>query len=195
MLEFEKKIMLSELEYVFLKDTLFENNDSVEHTNYYYDTNDFQMNDLGITCRVRESNGIFIPTIKEHCKNGTDCSVEHSYSMNTMQDVFIKEMSLSYQGNMHTFRNVICNQKNQIAIDKNIYLGVVDYELEVEYEYGYEGSAIFELRKIANDLCLANLCVSPEEFLSRIGQNDNKSKRFFARKNDSNKQNICETAQ
>lgn len=54
MLEFEKKVLLSEPEYRFLKENRYRAGKTAVQVNHYYDTDDFALSGQGITCRIRE---------------------------------------------------------------------------------------------------------------------------------------------
>ena len=58
MLEFEKKVLLSEPEYRFLKENRYRAGKTAVQVNHYYDTDDFALSRQGITCRIREKNGV-----------------------------------------------------------------------------------------------------------------------------------------
>lgn len=182
MLEFEKKILLSEEEYnllscFFSKDT----DNSNLHINYYYDTNTFDMNKKGITCRVRRKNGKLEATVKSHCGNKTECSVEISVDVNNQFQVECFEiMGLKLQGSLVTNRNEIYNDGIcQAVLDCNFYLDRVDYELEIEYLQGNEKNAEQLLEEIAKVLLYGKLITSVEEFYRRTEYSKSKSERFF----------------
>lgn len=64
MLEYEKKVLLTEAEYTCLKKLANDPSLTATQINHYFDTDDFAMNQKGITCRVRLKNGMYQPTIK-----------------------------------------------------------------------------------------------------------------------------------
>lgn len=78
MLEFEKKVLLTQREYDFLLYRKQEAPPGRIQINHYYDTDDFEWNRLGITCRIRERKGKFEATIKAHRSGAGECSVETS---------------------------------------------------------------------------------------------------------------------
>ena len=55
MLEFEKKALLSAEAYALLRRSAV--SEPQMQTNYYYDTEDFLLHRLDVTCRVREKEG------------------------------------------------------------------------------------------------------------------------------------------
>lgn len=184
MLEFEKKVMLTQKEYEFLKNHRYAASKNTVQVNYYYDTDDFELNRKGITCRIREKNGLCMATIKEHRLNGSDCSVENAQTVNDRYDnsIFIN-MGLSYQGSLETLRGThVLSAGVKVMLDRNAYLGAVDYELEIEYDRESEKLAKEELDWIASELVQSGMLSSLEGFSTRIGHGKNKSERFFRRK-------------
>ncbi len=183
MLEYEKKIMLTADEYNTIG--LIRSNDSLPkiQTNYYFDTDDLSMNDKGITCRIRAKDGKFIATIKNHGGKNPDCSVEDNLVEMTEFDTKIFDtLRLRYQGELVTRRASIHKDNNcEVVIDKNTYGGVTDFELEIEYCEGSEKEAQALLESIAEELVIAKVLTSKDEFLNRVGQCKSKSQRFFER--------------
>ena len=134
MVEFEKKYILTKDEY----ERLFKiYKDCKEYTqvNYYYDTDDYAYNKKGITCRIRKKGNKFKATIKNHSTGKTFCSVEKSMSVkNELDDRLFKDLGVSLQGYLTTERKEITTGYGiTIFLDKNTYIGIIDYELEIEY--------------------------------------------------------------
>ena len=186
MLEFEKKVILSENEYEFLKTHLYAACKNNVQVNHYYDTHDFELNRKRITCRIREKNGVCTATVKEHRLQGTCCSVENFRAVKDRYDdsLFLK-MGILYQGSMETLRSTYELQPGiKIMLDRNSYLGTVDYELEIEYEKEYEYLADAELERIISELTEHKIPCDSVNFRNRIGSGSNKSARFFSRKGE-----------
>lgn len=185
MFEFEKKIMLTKAEYDRLVEC-FPNAFSAAQVNYYYDTDDYALNRIGVTCRIREKNGKYKATIKDHRAQKTDCSIERSTIIaNRFDDELFKNMNIALQGELKTERICIAAQDGiKIAIDKNKYLDVVDHELEIEYSDGHENEALKLLDRIS--FLLGYIIGSSEQnnFSERINAGKTKSGRFFARKSE-----------
>lgn len=175
MLEFEKKQLLTQTEYECLFELI--KNDSVAflQTNYYYDTEDFKMHHSGITCRIREKNGIFTATVKKHRTKDRECSVEHSKSVQNTQDTtFFGEPTLKLHGTLQTYR-IVWNpcEGIEVALDRNCYLDFTDYELEIEY--------VPAMKREAEEL-LNRLPIFQNRHRTTCLHNGlNKSARFFAR--------------
>lgn len=184
MLEFEKKVLLSEPEYRFLKENRYRAGKTAVQVNHYYDTDDFALSRQGITCRIREKNGVCTATVKEHQQTWADCSVENSRSVkDRYDDLLFRNMKLRYQGSLETVRTIYFLHKGiSVMLDKNSYLGTTDYELEIEYVRDAEVLARKELDGVIADLVRSRIAANEKTLRLRIGQGGNKSARFFRRK-------------
>ena len=184
MLEYEKKILLTEEEYTAIVNVMCKGVLPERQVNYYFDTDNLSMNKKGITCRIREKSGLFETTIKKHNLRHPECSAEDNLVVTTTLNTKpLEEMGLSFQGMLITDRIVICiDAICDLVIDRNTYLGYTDYELEVEYRESSRGYAQVVLENIANLLVREKIKVAKEEVLGRVGQGKNKSQRFFERK-------------
>ena len=181
MLEYEKKILLTYKEYQMLMAIFNDNAKSVVQRNYYYDTDDFSMNKQGITCRIREKNGIYTATVKKHNWNGLDCSFEKSETVLDEYDTnAFSDMNVRFQGYLETHRNVLYSDNDlEIVLDRNTYLGIEDYELEIEYSKGKKDYAEFKLRYMAYKLRDMDSTFDVLKFCNRTQTVMNKSERFF----------------
>lgn len=183
MQEREKKIQLTAKEYAVLLCSL--NGEAVHavQTNYYYDTDDFIMNKTGTTCRVREKNGKYKATVKKH-SFGTECSEEKSFEVS--KEVYLnvfKDIGLGLQGILVTDRTVLHQDKYcQMVADCNTYLGVTDYELEIEYACGYEKAAKALLLYCVEILKSNIKDFDENKFLESVGKGLSKYQRFFKEK-------------
>lgn len=182
MLEFEMKFMLSPIEYGILCRAF--NAPNYTQTNYYYDTQDLFYNRKGITCRIREKGKKYKATIKEHRLNTHNCSAEKTIEVKNEYDVSLFEgMNLLLQGKMQTLRKDIPMPNGiRIAVDKNIYLGAEDYELEIEYDPAFENLCKDTLHTIVVILSEQGVASSMEDFYDRMQHSRTKSERFFAQK-------------
>ncbi len=183
MLEYEKKVLLTEDEYAVLADQC--RGISVEsQTNYYFDTDDFYMNRKGITCRIRAKNGKYKTTIKNHSISGLHCSMEVDLCEGPeYNSKFYEVLGLHFQGELVTTRIILYKDAFcEAVLDQNAYLGHRDYELEVEYIQGCEDRALDYLKSVAECLVAANLADSVDSFLLRVEKDNTKSERFFKRK-------------
>lgn len=183
MLEYEKKIMISENEYRDIIDMIGKKITVSTQSNYYFDTTDNLMNKRGITFRIRSKDGKYIATIKNHNCDNVDCSIEENISERTEFDPkSFDAFGLQYKGVLLTERIVIFKDLNcEMVLDRNVYLGHVDFELEVEYSNGNEAKAMLLLNSIAETLVVMEKLDNVNSFLKRINANEYKSRRFFAR--------------
>lgn len=182
MLEFEKKFMLSPEEYRILYQAF----DAPVHTqtNFYYDTQNLFYNSQGITCRIRAKGGRYKATIKEHRLHTSLCSEERVMVVKDEYDTSLfTGMNLLLQGKLQTVRKTV-NMPGGVclALDRNLYLGMVDYELEMEYDPQFEISCDDALHIITRVLSEQGLTSSEEEFYNRMKCSRTKSERFFAQK-------------
>lgn len=180
MLEYEKKIPLTEGEYCKLMKLEGEGKLRFTQTNYYYDADDLKMNMQGITCRIREKNGKYKATIKAHKQENKECSIEKTKeALNKYDDSLFSGMHLRLQGSLITERVLLySNNGCEVVLDKNTYLGMTDYELEVEYLPEYEDHATELIYRYISFLYPLKLCML---ILSqRVSMS--KSERFFERK-------------
>ena len=181
MIEHEKKVLLSKCEYMCILNDVYEFGEEQIHINHYYDTDSFGYNDLGITCRVREKKGVYIATVKQHGAPET-ASEKSSYVKNEKDNSLFEGMNVKYFGSMKTERRETTPCKGvTIVLDRNEYLDTVDYELEIEYEAGYEKFAESLLDATATALFYGGLTEYREDIISRANTGPNKSQRFFRR--------------
>lgn len=146
----------------------------VVQINYYYDTYDNVLNDKNITVRLRQERNNIKWQIKKHGKrsekNGV-LSVSDEYT-GTTNDI-PKTISVSgINEDLHLKGNLITERKvygfghdSKICFDISMYLGRVDYEVEIEYSYCDKDIAHI----IVNEIEAKNYSAIP------------KSKRFFKR--------------
>ena len=183
MLEFEKKVLLTPEEYQGLLRLANDNTARIVQTNYYYDSDQLDMNRQGITCRIREKNGRYKATVKNHEAKERECSVENAKEVQSPLDVsFFQGMNVNLQGYLTTTRTVLYAGKGlEVVLDENTYLGTQDFELEIEYTCDNANHADFVLRLLAvllhgpeKDGGAAGFCVH-----TRFSQS--KSERFFER--------------
>ena len=107
--------------------------------NYYYDTDGNTLNKKDITVRVRQEHDSLKWQIKRHA---TKCgalfsSDEYCGKLDSLPSIIklngIKE-DLILKGSLVTERRTICfGASGMLCFDLNMYLGVIDYEIEVEY--------------------------------------------------------------
>jgi len=123
--------------------------------NYYYDTPDWELDRLGITLRVRHKEDSLSVELKRKIESERHLNVSQELSDKIDKlPLVLKADQLSWrdipggydefalQGSLVTER-VSCAIKDglRIDLDKNFYLGIVDYEVEIEYESNLEKEA------------------------------------------------------
>ena len=136
-IELEKKLMIDRSIYEFLV-SCFEANapKHIRHINYYYDTNEEYLRQDNITCRIRQKEDKLIGTIKKHCfVNGCPQNTEETFSVKNLPACFeVMQQIVILKGSMVTDRTEIQLSADMLLVlDKNTYLGTVDYELEIEF--------------------------------------------------------------
>lgn len=182
MIEREKKVLLTEQEYNCLFAVLSRLGKTITQINRYFDTVDLQNHMCGITYRVREKDGVYTATVKQHCFGSCDCSQEQSFSVDDPYDISPFQMDrLIYQGMLVTERTKWSSEDGvQICLDKNMYLETTDYELEIEYEN--EEMAKMWMQRIAAIMAADGVLCLQFELFSRAERAESKSNRFFERK-------------
>lgn len=182
MIEYEKKIMLSLWEYLRLL------NQSSKHKqftqiNYYYDTADLKLHEQGITCRIREKNGVYTATKKIHNYAGADGSKEISVIVHDENDSSVFDIpDLILYGKMKTQRTIIYEDSYiEVALDANTYLGYTDYELEIERINDSQQQTEQMLWQLAHTLYGKDNIFIVNSFFDKINADKNKSGRFFER--------------
>lgn len=187
MIEREIKIMLTDREYAAVLSAMYIYDNPTVQTNYYFDTEDFQMNKKAITCRIRCKDGVYKATVKKH-NIGTDCSVEYDLCTGCFFDTSVfNAPGLIYHGNLTTERTYLHREKScTMVLDKNSYLGITDYELEIEYTHDRSDSCRRQIKDIVEILLDSQCITSEEEFMSRISAGKTKSERFFEEKQNKN---------
>ncbi len=182
MTEYEVKFMLSEQEYACLLKRIKPDGTETKQSNYYYDTNDFYLYRKDVTCRIRRIGDDFFATRKRHGMpdGGSD---EQTERVDGVTELFpLADFPIPYRGSLKTTRNTMpYGQGVCIMLDRNAYLGAVDYELEIEYGQDRKENVWDAAGMLADHLVRQGVCASPEEFLHRAGQGENKSRRFFRR--------------
>ena len=150
-------------EYPFIKQKL--------QANYYYDTEDNSLNKSRTTVRIRQQQSDMKLQIKRHRENkdGLATSDEYSGQIDTLPSTLkIPDVYdvLIIKGVLVTARTMFSFGKNStICFDSNMYLGICDYELEIEVDDADVNLAL---------MAIEDLGLNSKSFLS-------KSERFFER--------------
>ncbi|MDY2727477.1 MAG: CYTH domain-containing protein [Candidatus Onthovivens sp.] len=150
-IEIEAKVLISETDYnKILNYYSKRGGNRIMQTNYYIDTDDLLLKSFGIGLRIREK-GFYVLTMKAPLQEGllekkesiTKEQVENLKLHGTFPSGGIKNLLMMYginpsQLKIQTFLvtdrlEIENHDKGELlAIDKNIYNGIVDYELEME---------------------------------------------------------------
>jgi len=148
-IEIEFKTMLTEDEFHRLLKQLPFPERPVIQTNHYFETDDFQLKENGCALRIRKKRGQFILTLKEPHDEGlletneplsketADRWLEGNptttdFVSKRLKRLGIKEDALRHVGSLVTERYTFEENGIHYMLDKSLYHGVVDYELEVE---------------------------------------------------------------
>lgn len=125
--------------------------------NYYYDTENNDYNLKKQTIRVRQNKDGLKLQIKYH-KMGTgllQVSDEYTTNINSLpyvlqQSCFKKHVFL--KGCLTTERTVYpFGENSRVCLDCNMYLGVCDYEIEIEFVQADKGQAAEMIKKLNLD--------------------------------------------
>lgn len=185
-IEFEKKILLTKKEYEHLL-SLKKNMPPISfcQVNYYYDTDDFEMNRQGITCRIRKKDNQYNATIKKHYLEKHERSSEISKAVNDHLDssVFaVVSPDIKLQGELVTSRTILYDHDGvEVMLDMNEYLGVTDYELEIEYLSESKDLAKRVLHNLEKTFDAEGGMKHQDTFFNRAVVSKSKAERFFAR--------------
>lgn len=108
--------------------------------NHYYDTDDNTLNSEKITVRIRQQHSDMKLQIKKHREfnNGLSTSDEYSGKIDMLPSVMkIPDISdkVILKGVLVTERQIFSFGRNSsICFDGNMYLGICDYEVEIEVD-------------------------------------------------------------
>lgn len=183
MYEYEKKYKLTEKEYIAFLRKIGKYAMHTNQTNYYFDTYNLAMNEKGITYRIRAKTKKFTAMVKTHHVGQYNCSLKETIYVKPKFDPKVfNMMGLYLHGELNTKRIILYkNNFCEIVVDRNIYLGTTDYELEIEYLKGFESRTLVILEKIIDSLNIKKTIINKKEFFKRDGASKTKSQRFFER--------------
>jgi len=160
MIEKELKALLDEFTY-YQALSLFDWDSKTIQTNYYYTDREGILERLKITVRVREKNGTYLLQVKTpisecsalHIKDEYEKVIDNSPShidRKLIESIIgIKVNSVTQIGELVTERHIITyNNKIEICLDKNYYLKITDYEMEIEFYDVIDQKLLDELSSI-----------------------------------------------
>lgn len=182
MLEYEKKFLLKRDEFVCLKCNPYCRGKTVRQVNFYFDTDEFDYDHKGITCRIREKNGKYEATVKNHRTGDGDCSEEKTCDAENEKDAALfEDMGVSFQGTLITDRVTAAPVDGvKIMLDHSTYLETEDFELEIEYDPHRECEALEILSILARHLNISPKDLEARQFCEGVCVPANKSHRFFS---------------
>ena len=123
--------------------------------NYYYDTDQFDLLQEGITCRIRQSEKGLLGQYKKHSAGDIHRSQEIEFQLCQLPSKIEKDgLTMFFQGQLVTHRKSYkISRTVKVECDVNMYLGNCDYEIEIEYlEEAYDLA-----KQIAEKLSLTNI--------------------------------------
>ncbi|MCL2261932.1 MAG: CYTH domain-containing protein [Defluviitaleaceae bacterium] len=135
--EYEKKKLLTEKEFndKIAELSRFAPADDILQINYYYDTADFAFHKRDETVRIRQKDDKlrFEHKIGKQSVGSTKISKETARSMEILpKGVLFDNIEVSLLGSLITYRTNFHMDNFVISLDKNFYLGSIDFEIEVE---------------------------------------------------------------
>ena len=149
-IEIEAKVLLLKDEYNAIIETLnLQKYRKIKQTNHYIDTPDRYLKKNGIALRIREKDEEFELTLKTPLSEGL---LEKNENISWRDFENLSERQIFPDGNIRKFLLILgvkvsdlkvltslCTERIHVefegfglALDKNIYSNIVDYELEVE---------------------------------------------------------------
>lgn len=160
MLENEIKLCLTQENYHEIKNIFFNNNDfkKILQINYYYDNDNNELYKNNITLRIRQINDTLTLEAKYPLENNgiikrkEERSVTlHNFTNSIdLNNSYIKEYigDVSQYGRVKLLGSLVTERYSthpypwlKLNLDYSMYLGKVDYELEIEVLSGYENEA------------------------------------------------------
>jgi uncharacterized protein YjbK len=120
-----------------------------EQTNYYFDTDDFQLKNQKSALRIRYKNGEYTLTLKQQYDQHileTHQTIDNTHFPNVLRGnplpegevtealrkLHIETPEIKYLGELTTNRVELPYLDDLLVLDENHYLGKIDYELEYE---------------------------------------------------------------
>ncbi len=142
MVENEFKVMLNEEQYDKIKG-LYNWDNEIKQTNYYYDTDNSELNSKRITCRVRKTyDGYFLQMKLPNGKTHSRIEIEKELKdlPETLSGEQLSEFSggnnlpdVKLLGELTTLRLIKKLDGMEIDLDNSFYFRNTDHELELEF--------------------------------------------------------------
>src|SRR5574344_282397 len=180
-IEIEAKVLISKEDYnTVVEHFRSEVTSEFDQTNYYIDSTDFKLKQLGIGLRIRKSKDHYLITLKAPMSEGL---LEKDQNINkSIYDSFAKK-NIFPEGTIREFVKMLGIDTSELkiltslithrievdygslasilSIDKNDYNGLTDYELE------FEGNAIEKAKDQLKEICEQCGIVYKENLISK----------------------------
>ncbi|MCM3741116.1 CYTH domain-containing protein [Oceanobacillus luteolus] len=159
-IEIEFKNLLTKDEFDTLLDAYPFPKEGTEQTNYYFETANLDLKELGCALRIRKKNGQYILTLKEPYGDGllethdhltseeaeswlNGKPIEKEHTLNQLKKLDVKIEGLINFGSLTTVRREYEDGTNLFVLDYSRYNDQEDYELELEVKNFDEGQKTF----------------------------------------------------
>lgn len=159
-IEIEYKNLLTKDEFIQLQQDLCFPSSSVEQTNYYFETKNFDLKKHGSALRIRKKQGRYQLTLKQPHEEGllethddlTELEfqkwiqgevIQKPFTTKQLNEMNISPTNLTYAGYLTTYRIEIEFNGTQLVLDHSNYLGAEDFELELEASTKEHGEKVF----------------------------------------------------
>lgn len=160
-IEIEYKVLLSKENFELLANEMPFPKETVEQINYYFETKTFDLKKHYSALRIRKKNNGYILTLKEpygeHILETHDPLTEEEFYnwingnstaksnvSKQLKKLGVAEKELIYFGSLKTERKSFVNDGIEYVLDKSIYNGITDYELEIEAISAEKGLTVFK---------------------------------------------------
>lgn len=184
MVEQEYKYLLSQADFQHIYDKLSHSHNPtyILNFNYYYDTPDFLLKQFGYTLRIRQINGKLTLEVKrpsqtsgyKRVREETSLPIEELTQKLDVQNIitplpFIITQQPELLGLLVTERTTFYIEEGiKVDLDQSSYLGMTDYELEIEYDSDKANEAVQWFHRLTNDLDMpANRKGKRSRFITR----------------------------
>jgi len=136
---------------------------TIIQVNYYLDTNTFELDEKDITLRIRQKKDSLRLDLKspvlrdgalrvknEFTRSISELPLTIKFENDEWNDFISCKSDMYLKGMLITERTIfIFNEGIEIDLDLNYYLGVMDYELEVEFQEEFQADAVELINSLA----------------------------------------------
>lgn len=191
MYKYQRNIIITPYEYEILSNVIPCDSKTIHQVNYYYDSDKYEMNGMGITCYIKEIGNEYIAIVRSIDTAGQNSFKTRSKQVQNPYDKSLFEgLKVQYKGKMICERQILYQDNLiEIMLDKNIYFDTIDYELEAIYACENENLLMHLLHYFQN---IVRSCLNNNSYLNIIKQSNSaksKSQRFFLKKKYKENQN------